>query len=108
MPKPVTDADFSSEVLSASAPVIVDFWAPWCGPCRAMIPVFEELEKEYGDKLKLVKINVDENGQTAEQFGVMSLPTFMIFKGGLPAGKPIIGSRSKEDMKRLIDAAVAA
>jgi thioredoxin 1 len=108
MPKPITDADFSAEVLSASVPVVVDFWAPWCGPCRAMIPIFEELEKEYGDKVKLVKINVDEQNQNAEQLGIMSLPTFMIFKAGMPSGKPIIGARSKEDMKRLIDAAVAA
>ncbi len=107
MPKPITDADVQSEVLSASVPVVVDFWAPWCGPCRAMIPIFEELETEYGEKLKLVKINVDDHNHTAEQFGVMSLPTFMVFKDGMPAGKPIIGARSKEDMKRLIDAAIA-
>lgn len=107
MPKPITDADFQTEVFSSPTPVVVDFWAPWCGPCRAMIPVFEELEKEYGDKVKLVKINLDENGEMGNQLGVMSLPTFIVFKNGQPAGKPIIGARSKEDMRRLIDAAIA-
>ena len=76
----VTDEKFEAEVLKADLPVLVDFWAPWCGPCKAMNPILEELEQEMGSKVKFVKINVDENGVTPEKFNVLSIPTFIVFK----------------------------
>ncbi|TSC57775.1 MAG: thioredoxin 1 [Candidatus Peregrinibacteria bacterium Greene0416_19] len=106
MPQPVSDADFKKEVLESDIPVVVDFWAPWCGPCKAMLPVVEETEGEYGGRVKFVKINVDENSDVPGQFGVMSIPTFIIFKGG-EAARSFVGSKSKEDFKREIDAAIA-
>lgn len=106
MPTPIADADFRKEVLESTVPVIVDFWAPWCGPCKAMLPVFEALDKKYAGKVKFVKINVDDNAAIPQQFGVMSIPTFIIFKDGL-AVKTAVGAKSAEDMARLIDDAIA-
>lgn len=106
MPTPIADADFAQEVLASPIPVVIDFWAPWCGPCKAMLPVFDELEKSYAGKVKFVKMNVDDNLEIPQQFGVMSIPTFVIFKDGKVA-KTTIGSKSKEDMAQLIDAAIA-
>lgn len=99
----VTDADFDKEVLQADLPVLVDFWAPWCGPCKAMLPVMEELEKTYDGKVKLVKINVDENADVPGKYNVMSIPTFIIFKGGKIASQ-FVGARSKADMQKELDA----
>ncbi len=81
-PVEVTDANFKSEVLESKTPVLVDFWAEWCGPCKMVAPVVEELAKEYDGKLRVGKVDVDSNQQTAMQFGVRSIPTLLIFKNG--------------------------
>ncbi|OBQ20202.1 MAG: thioredoxin [Anabaena sp. WA113] len=78
----VTDSTFKAEVLDSDVPVLVDFWAPWCGPCRMVGPVVDEIADQYGEKLKVVKVNTDENPQIASQYGIRSIPTLMIFKGG--------------------------
>jgi len=103
MAKEITDLDFDKEVLKSDIPVFVDFWAPWCGPCKAMLPVVEELSKEYDGKIKVVKVNVDENIDAPGKYSVMSIPTFIIFKGGQPV-KTFVGSKSKEDVKKELDA----
>ncbi|MEX2007281.1 MAG: thioredoxin, partial [Candidatus Levyibacteriota bacterium] len=87
-----TDANFESEVLKSEVPVLVDFWAPWCAPCRIVSPIVEELAKEYEGKLKIGKLNVDENPQAAQNFGVMSIPTIILFQNGKP-GKTMIGAQ---------------
>jgi thioredoxin 1 len=102
----LSDATFDADVLKSSVPVLVDFWAPWCGPCKSMLPVMQELEKEYEGKLIIGKMNVDENADVSGQYNVMSIPTFMIFKGGKVAAQ-FVGAKSKQDMKREIDAAIA-
>ena len=107
MPQSVSDPDFAHIVLSSPLPVVVDFWAPWCGPCKAMLPIVEELATEYADKVAFAKMNVDENLDIPGQYGIMSLPTFVIFKDGKPI-KTSVGARSKQDMKKIIDEALAA
>jgi thioredoxin 1 len=79
---PVTDASFKDEVLDSDVPVLVDFWAPWCGPCRMVAPVVDEIAEQYEGQIKVVKLNTDENPNTASQYGIRSIPTLMIFKGG--------------------------
>ncbi|WP_371826310.1 thioredoxin [Alicyclobacillus fastidiosus] len=93
----VTDADFSTTVQS-DKPVLVDFWATWCGPCRMMSPVLEEISDEYADKLTVAKLDVDENPTTTSQFGVMSIPTMLVFKNG-EVVKQIVGYRPKSELE---------
>lgn len=91
---PVTDGEWKNEVLDADAPVLVDFWAEWCGPCRMVGPIVDEIAEEHGGKLKVLKLNVDENPGTAREYGVMSIPTLMVFKDGQP-DKRIVGAKPK-------------
>jgi thioredoxin 1 len=94
----VSDGNFQAEVIESVTPVLVDFWAPWCGPCRQVAPVLEEIAGEQGDSLKIVKLNVDDNQQTAAQYGVMSIPTLILFKGGQPA-KQVVGALPKKRLE---------
>jgi len=93
----ITDDNFESEVLKSDKPVLVDFWAVWCGPCQMQGPIVEEVAKTLAGKAKVGKMNVDENPQVAQKFGIMSIPTLMIFKGG-SAVKQFIGVQSKETL----------
>ncbi len=107
MSKSISDSEFAAEVLQSDVPVLIDFWAPWCGPCKVMSPLMDELATEYNGKFKVVKMNVDENIETPGQFNVMSIPTFLIFKGGTMVDQ-FVGSRPKDDVKQRIDAILAA
>ena len=104
-PRDVSDTTFDQEVIKASRPVLVDFWAPWCGPCRMVAPVVEELAQEYDGKVEFVKLNTDDNPNTAVKYGIRSIPTLLVFKGGQPVGQ-IIGFRPKSDLKQRLDAAL--
>jgi thioredoxin 1 len=101
----VSDADFDSEVLKATGPVVVDFWAEWCGPCKMIAPVLEEIAGSLGPKVKIVKLNVDENPSTAQKYGIMSIPTLMIFKNGTMAARQV-GAAPKQKLEQWITAAV--
>jgi thioredoxin 1 len=99
---PVTDATFADEVLNSDKPVLVDFWAEWCGPCKMVGPVLEEISTEHGDKIKIVKLNVDENPATARNYQVMSIPTMSVFSGGQVV-KSIVGAKPKAAILRDLD-----
>ncbi len=98
----VSDSSFDGDVLKADVPVLIDFWAPWCGPCRAIAPIVEELAGEYDGKLKIVKMNVDDNPQTPAQYGVRGIPNLILFKGG-EVKQQIVGAVPKAHLVKAID-----
>jgi thioredoxin 1 len=101
----VTDASFDSDVLKADVPVLIDFWAPWCGPCKAIAPVIDELAKDYAGRLKVVKMNVDDNPNTPSQYGVRSIPNLLLFKGGQVKDQ-IVGAVPKAVLVKAVDQVV--
>jgi len=103
--KAVTDASFSSDVLRADKPVLVDFWADWCQPCRKVAPLLEELSRELGDEVEIVKVDIDANPEVTRAYQVMSVPTLTVFKAGRPVNS-VVGARPKGDLVRLIKSAL--
>ena len=93
--------NFEKEVMEANVPVLIDFWASWCGPCRMMSPVIDKIAEEMGDKLKVCKVNVDENHELAEKYEIMTIPAFIVIKNGAEAGRTI-GVQPKEDILKLL------
>ena len=104
-PFDVSDKDFDQMVIQAETPVLVDFWAPWCGPCQIVSPIVEELATEYSDKMSFAKLNVDENPVVATKYGIRSIPTLLLFKSGQPV-EQIVGARPKSELKTALDAAL--
>jgi thioredoxin 1 len=102
----VTDNNFQAEVIESDVPVLVDFWAPWCGPCRMVSPVIEEIAEERGEGLKVVKLNIDENQETAVKFSVMSIPTLILFRHGEVA-KTVVGAYPKRKLEEQLEPALA-
>ncbi|HEX8230817.1 MAG TPA: thioredoxin [Chloroflexia bacterium] len=103
----ITDNEFQDRVLEAESPVVVDFWAPWCGPCRMVSPIVEELSNEYSGKVRFAKMNTDDNEATATQYGIWSIPTLIIFKEGKEINR-LVGFAPKEQLKRQIDRSLAS
>lgn len=101
----VSDQNFDEDVLKSSAPVIVDFWAEWCGPCRMVAPILEEVSGEMGEKIRIVKLNVDENPQTASKYGIMSIPTLLLFKDGKIASRQV-GAAPKAKLVQWINGSI--
>ncbi len=95
----VTDTSFARDVLAAEGPVVVDFWAPWCGPCRAIAPILEALEQETGGRIAFTKVNIDENPEATSRYGVLSIPTVMLFEGGEPR-ETVVGARPRTHFER--------
>jgi thioredoxin 1 len=104
--KHVTDGDFQAEVLESEQPVLVDFWAPWCGPCRVVAPVLEEIAAERADELRIVKLNIDENQQTAMQHQILAIPTMVLFRNGQEAAR-IQGAMPKKRLEAQLEPALA-
>ncbi len=100
--QPVTDSSFKEEVLDSPLPVLVDFWAPWCGPCRMVTPVVDEISQQYEGQIKVVKLNTDENPNVASQYGIRSIPTLMIFKGGQRVDM-VVGAVPKTTLAQTLD-----
>ena len=98
----VTDSTFQQDVLESNLPVLVDCWAPWCGPCRMITPIVEEVAEQYGEQVKVVKLNTDENSSSAGEYGIRSLPTLMIFKGGERVDM-VVGAVSKDDLANTLE-----
>ena len=98
----VTDASFENDVVKSDTPVLVDFWAEWCGPCRALAPKLEEIAGEMGGKIKIVKMNVDENPQTPGQYGIRGIPAMLLFKGGKQVGE-LVGNHPKENITEFLN-----
>ncbi len=105
-PQEVTDADFEQEVLKADLPVLVDFWAEWCGPCHQIAPILERLAEEYDGKIKFVKVDTEENFETPSSYGILSLPTLLVFKEGQQIER-ITGARPRSELKRSLENALA-
>ncbi|WP_119275119.1 thioredoxin TrxA [Taklimakanibacter deserti] len=104
--QPVSDSSFDADVLKADGPVVVDFWAEWCGPCKMIAPALEEIAKELGPKVKVVKINIDDNPKTPSQYGVRGIPTLMLFKGGKVASTKV-GAAPKGQLQSWIEQSIA-
>ena len=105
-PIDITDDSFDAEVVQSDTPVLVDFWAEWCGPCKMIAPIVEELAEEFGDKIKFTKLDVDTNPQSAMNFGIRGIPTLLIFDGGKPV-ETVVGAVPKSVLKKKLDAALA-
>ena len=103
----VSDSDFEAQVLKATGPVVVDFWAEWCGPCKMIAPALEEIAGSLNGKVKIVKLNVDESPNTAQKYGIMSIPTLMMFKNGELASRQV-GAAPKQKLEQWITSAAAA